>query len=215
MKDGDRIDAPLRWRGTCGDASITTMLEDGRTVCLRTVAPADEGLLREGIARMSPHSRYLRFFSGAASPPDWVIDRLLDADGVLHLAWGAIDTSIPEHPAIGVVHAMRPDADAQIAEFSIAVIDDYHGLGLGRLLSATLLLDAAGDGMDLLTAHVLAENRAAIDFVRKLGGHVVGQDGPTIEYRFEVADALERLRRETDPPGLTDVFSHFDALNRA
>ncbi|WP_246449603.1 GNAT family N-acetyltransferase [Qipengyuania soli] len=202
----------LRWRGACGEASITTRLEDGRPVCLRTVELADEQRLREGIARLSPRSRYLRFFSGARTPPDWVIERLLDADGVLHLAWGAIDLSDPAQPAMGVVHAMRPDPEAQVAEFSIGVVDDYHGLGVGRLLTATLLLDAEDDGMDHLAAHVLYENRAAIEFIKRLGAEVVASDGPTLEYRLEIAQALDLLRAETDPPGLADVFAHFEGV---
>ena len=203
---------PSRWQGACGDASIVTRLEDGRRICIRTVAAHDEERLRTGIARMSPRSRYLRFFSGATTPPDWVIDRLLDVDGVLHLAWGAIDTSDPAQPAMGVVHAMRPDPEAQVAEFSIGVVDDYHGLGVGRLLTATLLLDAEDDGMDHLAAHVLYENRAAIEFIKRLGAEVVASDGPTLEYRLEIAQALDLLRAETDPPGLADVFAHFEGV---
>lgn len=202
----------LRWSGACGEASIQTRLEDGRRICIRTVTPADEARLRAGIARMSPRSRYLRFFSGATSPPDWVIERLLDADGTLHLAWGAIDLSDPEEPAMAVVHAMRPDAADRVMEFSVGVVDAYHGLGLGRLLTATLLLDAADEAVDAFSAHVLAENDAARGFIRKLGAQRVGSQGPETEYRLEVAPALDKLRGETDPPGLADVFAYFDGL---
>lgn len=206
--------AGLRWQGACGEASITTRLEDGRQICIRTVSPEDEGRLREGIARMSPRSRYLRFFSGGASPPDWVIERLLDVDGVLHLAWGAIDLDDPEQPAMGVVHAMRADADEPVAEFSVGVVDDYHGLGLGRLLTATLLLDARGQ-LEAISAQVLAENDAARGFIRRLGAEHVAQDGPQAEYRLEIGAALERLRMECEPPGLADVFAYFDARSLA
>ena len=128
----DRAQPPLDLvsQGPCGDASIHTHLEDGRRICIRTVSPADEARLREGIARMSPRSRYLRFFSGGASPPDWVIERLLDADGVLHLAWGALDLGDPAQPAMGVVHAMRPDAGDAVAEFSVGVVDGKPVLDL-------------------------------------------------------------------------------------
>jgi len=159
---------------------------------------------------MSPRSRYLRFFSGGASPPDWVIERLLDADGVLHLAWGALDLTDPAQPAMGVVHAMRPDAGDAVAEFSVGVVDAYHGLGVGRLLTATLLIDAAAGRMEALRAHVLSENDAARSFIKRLGGVHVGQDGPQAEYRLEVAPALDRLREERHPPGVSDIFAHFD-----
>ena len=210
MDDDMRRDTGLHWPGACGEASIVTRLADGREVCIRTVTPQDEDRLREGIARMSPRSRYLRFFSGGASPPDWVIERLLDADGVLHLAWGALDVTDPAQPAMGVVHAMRPDAGDAVAEFSIGIVDAYHGLGVGRLLAATLLLDAHREGLDAFSAHVLAENDAARSFLRRLGSEHVAQDGPQAEYRLEVAPALELLRRETDPPGLAEVFAYFD-----
>lgn len=210
--DKARAAGSLRWVGACGDASITTRLEDGRSICIRTVAAHDEERLRTGIARMSPRSRYLRFFSGATTPPDWVIDRLLDVDGVLHLAWGAIDTSDPAQPAMGVVHAMRPDAGERVAEFSIGVVDDYHGLGLGRMLAATLLLDARDDELDALTAHVLYENTAAMRFIKRLGAEKVDRDGGTLEFRLDIAEALARLREESEPPGLADIFAHFDAL---
>ena len=195
---------------SCGGASIHTRLEDGRTICIRTVTPKDEDRLRAGIARMSPRSRYLRFFSGGASPPDWVIERLLDADGVLHLAWGALDLSDPDHPAMGVVHAMRPDKGDAVAEFSVGVVDAYHGLGIGRLLTATLLLDAAGGQLEAFRAHVLSENEAARSFIRRLGAHHVSQDGPEAEYRLDVASAVEQMREDRDPPGLADVFAYFD-----
>jgi ribosomal protein S18 acetylase RimI-like enzyme len=193
---------------SCGEASIHTRLEDGRTICIRTVTPKDEDRLRAGIARMSPRSRYLRFFSGGASPPDWVIERLLDADGVLHLAWGALDLSDPDHPAMGVVHAMRPEKGDAVAEFSVGVVDAYHGLGIGRLLTATLLLDAAGGQLEAFRAHVLSENEAARRFITR-------QDGPQAEYRVEVAPALERLRGESRPGGLAAIFAHFDARKAA
>lgn len=206
---------PLLPRG-CGPASIRTHLADGRPVCLRMVEPADEARLREGIARLSPRSRYLRFFSGAAVPPDRVIERLVDVDGVLHVAWGALDTSLPGEPAIGVVHAIRPDAGDHAAEFSIAVIDKYHGLGLGRLLVATLLLDLCGDAgaPEVLDAVVLTENRAAIDFMLRLGAERAELDGTTAEYRIDVARAVELLRGESDPAGLADVFAFFDEVRR-
>ena len=198
---------PFRFgNGPCGPHAIHTELENGQPICIRTIEPADEQRMRAGIARMSPRSRYLRFFSGAAAPPDWVIERLIEPDGHLHIAWGAIDTAAPGQPAIGAVHAIRPRADDRSAEFSVAVVDEYHGLGLGKLLVATILLDARAEGLACFNAHTLAENRQAIDFVRSLGAQRVGSDGVTLEYTIDIDEALARLRAERDPPGIGAVF---------
>jgi len=192
--------------GPCGPHAIHTHLEDGQPVCIRTIEPGDEERMRAGIARMSPRSRYLRFFSGAAAPPDWVVERLVGPDGHLHIAWGAIQTAEPGQPAIGAVHAIRPHEGDPSAEFSVAVVDEYHGLGLGKLLAATILLDAKAEGLAEFRAHTLAENRQAIDFVKSLGASLAGSDGATLEYAFAVNDALARLRAECDPPGMAEVF---------
>ena len=193
-------------------AIIETRLENGTPVCLRRVDRGDEQRIREGIARMSPRSRYMRFFSGAATPPDWVIDRLLDADGDMHLAWGAIDMSVPGEPAIGAVHAFREAEDRELAEFSVAILDDWHGQGLGKILTATLLLEAQAEGIARFAMNTLAENRSAIAFARLLGGQRTGSDGTVVAYELLVDEALDRLRQAGDPPGILAVFDAFEKM---
>ena len=48
---------------------IHSALSDGTRVCLRTITPDDEERIRDGIARLSAESRYLRFFSPAPALP--------------------------------------------------------------------------------------------------------------------------------------------------
>lgn len=185
-------------------------LADGTPVCLRRITPADEALMREGIRQLSPRSRYLRFFTGGASPPDWVIDRLLDADGHRHLAWGALDISAdPDRtsgPAIGAVHAFRPDDLSGCAEFSVAVLDEWQGRGVARLLSTVLLLEAQREGIDCLRADTLRENEDAIAFITALGGRSTGGDGHTRTFHLDIDAALANLRSASDTAELIAMF---------
>ena len=189
---------------------IHTTLDDGTAVCIREITPDDEARMREGIARMSDRSRYLRFFTGLQVPPPRVIERLLDADGRRHIAWGAIARDLPGEPAIGAVHAYAADdAGAQCAEFSVATVDEFHGRGLGRLLTATILLEAARQGYGGFQAWTLAENKGAIAFIKALGAELASYDGPVLEYHLPVAGAIAALRESCEPPGLADVFAAF------
>lgn len=189
---------------------IDTHLNDGTPVCIRSVRRDDEARLRAGIARLSPQSRYLRFFSGMREPPQGVIDALLDVDGHDHIAWGAIRTDRAEKPALGVVHAFRDAAQPSRAEFSVAVIDAYHGLGLARLLTATLLHDCRREGLETLAVSILPENAGAIRLTRLLGGHVTNRSGEVAEFDIAIDEALESLRREGATPGLVAVFEVFE-----
>lgn len=190
--------------------AIHTHLNDGTPVCIRRVRREDEQRLKDGIARLSPQSRYLRFFSGMREAPPQVLRTLASPDGHDHLAWGALRSDRADTPALGVVHAFRDKEDEGAAEFSVAVVDEYHGRGLARLLTAVLLLDCARGGMDRFTVHVLPENRPALALARALGAQGVGYEGGVTVLEIDIAEALTALRAETDVPGLAAVFAQFD-----
>ena len=188
---------------------IDTHLNDGTPVCIRRVRREDEARLREGIARLSPQSRYLRFFSGMREAPPQVLRALASADGHDHLAWGALRSDLPDTPALGVVHAFRDKDDPGTAEYSVAVVDDYQGLGLARLLTAVLLLDCAREGLTQFAVHILPENRPALALARSLGAAGTGYDAGVSVLEIDIAAALDALRAETDVPGLAAVFDQF------
>ncbi|MEE4152970.1 MAG: GNAT family N-acetyltransferase [Erythrobacter sp.] len=188
---------------------IDTALNDGTPICIRPVNAADEERLKEGVARLSPRSRYLRFFSGMRALPQNVVDKLIDVDGHDHIAWGALRRDDPKTPALGIVHAFREEGEPDVAQYSVAVIDDYHGLGAARLLTAVLLLDCQRQGYRELLVHILAENAAGRAFARSLGAERQRADGNVIELDIGIAEAIEILRRDEDVPGLAAVFAAF------
>lgn len=188
---------------------IHSRLTDGVPICIRRVRPDDGPRLKAGIALMSSQSRYFRFFSGLREAPPQVLERLLDVDGHDHIAWGALRTDLPDTPALGVVHAFRDEADPQDAEFSVAVIDEYHGRGLARMLTLVLLLDCRREGLERLSVNVLAENLAARAFVRSLGAEWRGREMEVFAFEVDIASAIATLKAEPDLPGLLPIFAHF------
>jgi GNAT superfamily N-acetyltransferase len=189
--------------------AIHTHLNDGTPVCIRRVSRADEARLKQGIAQLSPQSRYLRFFSGMREAPPQVLRVLASPDGHDHLAWGALRSDLADTPALGVVHAFRDKDDPDAAEFSVAVIDAYHGRGLARLLTAVLLLDCAREGYDRFNVNILPENRPALALARSLGAEGVSFAGGVTELAIDIPAALASLRAESDVPGLAAVFAQF------
>ncbi|MAY19630.1 MAG: GNAT family N-acetyltransferase [Erythrobacteraceae bacterium] len=194
---------------------IDTMIASGRHIRIGVISPEDGEKMREGISKMSPQSRYYRFFSGADEQPDHVIDRLTSVDGVSHFAWGALDCDQPGAPAIAAVHAMRTETD-QPMEFSVVVLDDYQGEGVSKLLSAMLFAQCLVHGEQTLVAHVLEENRRSKTFITHLGGTRQSADGHVVEYRIDVAAALLSMR-DADVVGkqpvveaITPYLSYFE-----
>ncbi|WP_332819068.1 GNAT family N-acetyltransferase [Sphingopyxis sp.] len=192
--------------GRIDDIAVHSALNDGTAVYLRAITPDDEERIREGIAKLSAESRYLRFFSPAPALPDAVIHRLADVDGHDHIAWGALCSECPGWPAIGAVHAVRHRAGGPVGEFSVAVLDEFQGRGLARMMTAALLVDCRAEGLAVLDVHILSENAAAKRLVKSLNAEWTGESAGVAEYRLDVAAALAALRGDGDAPGVQDVL---------
>src|ERR1700723_1832427 len=94
--------------------------------------------------RMSPDSRYRRFFSGITELSPVMLDYLTEVDGYDHFALVATVDSLDLKAEEGVAAArfVRLPGEPEVAEAAVTVIDDFQGRGLGRLLLARLV-DAA------------------------------------------------------------------------
>lgn len=165
--------------------------------CLRPLWPDDKETLRAGVAALSDQSRYLRFFSGARTVPEPIIDRLADSDQTDHIAWGAIDLLSDPPMAIAAGHAIRVGKTDSM-EIALAVLDEYQGLGVARLLLTEIAQICQNQGVTSLTAETLAENRAARRLFQALGGVSNYSSGPVVRYTFQIEEFLIRLKSLTD-----------------
>ena len=71
------------------DEGTTHRLADGTLVRTRPLRPDDREKLRNGFARLSPESKYRRFFSAPATLSEASLDYLTTTDGRDHVAIGA------------------------------------------------------------------------------------------------------------------------------
>lgn len=148
---------------------LRTELRDGTKVLLRPIEPEDRERLAEGLRRLSPRSRYLRFHTSVDELSDRQLRYLTDVDGRDHVAWVAIDEDHPEVPGIGVARYVRLPDEPTVAEAAVTVADEYQGRGAGTLLLGLLAGAARGSGIRVFRNYVLAENRAMLDIFEALG----------------------------------------------
>jgi RimJ/RimL family protein N-acetyltransferase len=142
---------------------------DGVELVIRQVRPDDKALIAEGIERLSPKSRYRRFFR----PLDHLSERdlvyLTEIDHTDHEALAAID---PETGAlVGVARYVR-GAEPHLAEVSVAVGDPWQRRGVATALLERLVERARAAQITHFVALVLDENVEAIKlFEHWLPGH--------------------------------------------
>ena len=192
---------------------IETRLSDGRPVCLRTIRPSDEARIRVGIREMSDRSRYLRFFSAFREPPESIVKQLVAVDGHDHIAWGAILLDGNHYPPVGAARAIRSKTHPAMGELAIAVLDDYHGQGLARMLIAAVLVECSHEDLPMLDVQILGENQVATNLIVSIGAQRQKGIGSVQYYQLNVGMALDKLSHSAQPPGVTDVLTALNGLS--
>lgn len=186
---------------------------EGAPVRLRPMRPDDEDALRHAISQLSNRSRYLRFFNGAATLPDYVVHRLSNVDGVEHVAWVAIDETQADKPIIGAVHAQRGSKDEPRGDFSIGLLDAWHSKGIARVLIALLAADARKAGFEELIADVLWENKKGRALMGAIGARSSGTDGTTIQFRMVLDEVLAKLGEKHVSPSMDKVIAAIEGAD--
>jgi nucleotide-binding universal stress UspA family protein/RimJ/RimL family protein N-acetyltransferase len=140
-------------------------LDDESHVLIRPIAPEDREALVAAFERLSPESRYRRFFAPVARLSERELDYLTRVDHHDHEALIAADEATGD--CVCVARFIR--TEPEVAEPAIVVADDWQGRGLaGRLLDA-LVQRAHEEGIRRFVAPVLADNAAAIRILERLG----------------------------------------------
>ncbi|MEX2622454.1 MAG: GNAT family N-acetyltransferase [Acidimicrobiia bacterium] len=138
--------------------SSELVLGDGTRVLIRPIRADDKQLLQEGIRHLSPESRYLRFLHYLERLTPAELRYLTEIDYRDHFAWVAISLDKPDHLGLGVARYIRDGNQPKQAEAAVAVIDDYQGRGLGRLLLTKLADSARENGIDAFIAYLAPES---------------------------------------------------------
>jgi GNAT superfamily N-acetyltransferase len=174
-------------------------LRDGRVVRLRPVRAADADGLVHLHERLSPRSRYFRYFSPKPRLSRLEAEHFADVDG--HQRLGAVATATEDGDAAVVALGSLFVISSDRAELALLVRDDYQGIGLGGGLAATLAELAAQRGVRFLTATILAENRPMVSLVVTRGARRVGGYGPELLYELPVPPGRDDTSRyQPSPP---------------
>ena len=145
------------------------LLRDGRVAHIRPIRPDDAELLVDFYTRVSPESKYYRFFSPMPELSDKDIVRFTQVDYTDRVAF--ILTVGGKMIAVGrydVVESGR-------AEVAFLVEDQHQGRGIGQLLLEHLAQAGRERGVDRFVADVLPDNHVMIRTFRDAGYKIASE----------------------------------------
>jgi GNAT superfamily N-acetyltransferase len=184
-------------------------LHDGTAVVIRPQTPEDRQPLAEFFARLSPTSRYQRFFTGMPPKlPSSMLKALANVDGERHVGLLAVRGG----DIVGAARYVRREDSPHIADIAFTVADELQGNGLGRLLMRELQAHAARRGVTRFAFDVLATNDAALAVARLLGARLQ-RDGTTIEGVIYIDSGADTPSRSSARARVRRVATHKPSRN--
>lgn len=192
--------------------AIDFVLRDGTVVVARPLVSGDRAALAEAWRRLSPESRYNRFWThGGDVIGDAMLNRVLHQDPAVHVSWAVLDPA-REFPPMGGASWWRDGSLPGEAEFSAVVLDDDHGRGIGTLLLAILWCLALRHGINRFVGHSLTDNRPAARWMRDSGAD--GRwDGYKLVFQWDLSKP-ERIPDTTVGRDLRDRLSELDWMSK-
>jgi len=137
-------------------------------VQLRAIDRSDRVPLREELfLKLSLDSLRNRFFAARPDLTPAELSYLCDVDFLRHVAFVATVECGSYQRLVGVARFVRATASAENAEIAVTVIDEFQGLGIGKLLLGRLIDSARELGVTRLEGSMLAQNRRMTNLLQQ------------------------------------------------
>jgi len=163
-------------------------LKDGTIVQLRPIHK-DDGAKYEDLAKyISDESMYNRFL-GVVKLTDKQIEKFTQLDYSKEMAIVAEVLSNDQKQIIGIARLAADEYNT--AEMAITIIDNWHGQGLGKLLTHYILKIGKELGYKTITARVFESNKAMIKILDQAEFVLKQEDKNVLFGRLDFEDEFQ------------------------
>lgn len=147
-----------------------------RRLRITDLRPGDTATVLEVFNGLSQQSRYLRFHTGQPALAPRLMRRLTAVDPHSHVAHIALLDGRP----VGLVRWIRFPGEPTAADLAVEVVDDVHGLGVGRALVRRAAVSADAAGIVDFLAYVADGNTSVRDWAVARGAVCDPQDSSAL-----------------------------------
>lgn len=160
-------------------------------LAVRRATPEDAPAVAEMLGRLSSETRYLRYWTGRPLSGE---HGRREAERITGLraphAFSLLATAPVEgrEEVVGIAELVRDQQVLAVGEMALIVRDDWHGRGVGKMLTTLLLRIARAHAMRTVRGFCLPENRAMARLIRSLGEpHQMATRSGETEFAFDLA----------------------------
>ncbi len=142
-------------------------MKDGREALIRQLGEADGPLLLELFGDLSPRTRYLRFLRQLRSLPEDMLYRFTHLDYPREFALAAVTEERGKESIVAV--ARYGQAETDIADLAVTVLDSWQSAGLGSFMLETIIDIGRQNGITRYSSMIDPGNSVIKHILVKLG----------------------------------------------
>ena len=190
-----------------------TVLRDGSSMLLRPIRQDDIEAWFAFIARLSPHTRYLRLHH---------VQQRMDLEDAIRFC--TVDYKDTFALVAEVIREQRKDIIAvaryyrlpnkRSADVALTIEDIYQGRGIGTKLLECLTDVARDNGIITFEGDVLVENKQMINVIKDYGFHVVGElEAGVYHFTLPITPTQRVIRKEEERERISTIASLHSILS--
>ncbi len=171
MNEGNRITLHKEKIMSLKRYSKKCFLADGTPILIRAIKQSDRQRLSEGFHHLSSQSIFYRFFRRKKDLSEEELRYFTEVDFDHHVAIVAAIMDGDKEDDIGVARfvEIQTHNPERVAEFALAIEDEYQNKGVGTLLFKHLVSIAQQQGFSKLIADVLLDNKGMMRILKNSG----------------------------------------------
>ena len=142
-------------------------ISDELTIYTRLLEKEDREAFLKAFSKLSDKTKQFRFLTSYPNLSEKEVDYLLQTDKKNHVALCAYHTKNGEDIGIGVTRYIRSLKNPTIAEVAITIVDEFQGMGIGKLLIQEVMDYAIKDGIKKFIANAYYFNNMILNIISK------------------------------------------------
>ena len=161
-------------------------IKEGLTIFIRPLIKEDRKAFVKAFSKLSDKTKQLRFLTSTEALSEKEFDYLVNVDHENHVAFCAYYSKNGEEIGIGVARYIRSIKKPNTAEIAITIIDEFQGMGIGKLLIQNIVAFAKQHGIEKFVANAYYLNNTILNIISKYPYEITGSSDGVLTIEIDI-----------------------------
>lgn len=163
-------------------------IKDDLIIFIRPLMKEDRKAFINAFSKLSDKTKQLRFLTSTDALSEKEFDYLVNVDHENHVAYCAFHNQKGEDVGVGVARYIKSIKKPNTAEIAVTIVDEFQGIGIGKLLIQNIVEHAKKHGIEKLVANAYYFNNTILNIVSKFPYEITGSSDGVLTIEIDITN---------------------------